>query len=567
LTVNPAPVPPVIGQIADANVTAGQTYTGPTPTVTGTQPVSWSLVASPSDMTINSSTGVVTWSAPTTVGSPHTITIRATNLAGSAEESWSLTVNPAPVPPVIGAIADDSTTEGHSYVGPTPTVTGTQPVTWSLPDPNNTRAGMTINATTGVVSWANPTSAGSPYTITIRAANAAGPGERSWHLTVSKPVLPPVVNPIPDGQVTAGQTYTGPTPSLSQGGQPITWSLVTFPSGMTIDSGTGVVTWPNAGSAGNRYTVRIRATNSAGSADASWLVAVNPAKATVTLAITPADAGLKFTVDGQDYTGSKTFTWDVGSVHSLSVASPQTSTGGEKYLFDTWSDGGTSAGRTLTITSQAGQNLTASMRKILPTSLRIIGSQRVPENQSAQYRLELTMSNGETQDVTSAGSWRLSSNEYAEINGGGKLTTHEVKNDAGCDISATYSQPGSTLTARMSVAITNVTNNYTLTVSVTSPAGTGTPVQSTYQEGQIVPVAVPAPPEADLVFVRWMGDVAEADATADPLYVRMDGDKSVTAVFQKQGSAPCLVGAPTGLLAIGLLWLLGRPRAARQPAK
>jgi hypothetical protein len=567
LTVNPAPVAPTISSIPDAGVTAGQAYTGPTPAVTGTQPITWSLVAPPSGMTINSSTGVVTWSAPTTVGSPYTITIRATNIAGSADESWLLTVNPAPVPPVIGAIPDASATEGQSYIGPTPSLAqGSLPVTWSLVPPSV--AGMTINAGTGVVSWSNPTSAGSPYTITIQAANAAGSGQRSWRLTVGKPVLPPVVNSVPDGQVTAGQTYTGPTPSLSQGSLPVTWSLVTFPSGMTIDSGTGVVTWPNAGSAGSQYTVRIRAENSAGSADASWLVTVNPAKAAVTLAISPADASLKFTVDGQEYTGTKTFTWDVGSVHALSVASPQSGSSGEKYLFDSWSDSVASASRSFSVSSQAAQNnLTASMSKILPTSLRITGSQRIPENQTAQYRLELTMSNGETQDVTTQGSWRLSSNQYAEIGGGGKLTTHEVQNDTGCEIIATYTQPSSTLTARLSVVIANVTNSYTLTVSTASPAGAGTPVHSTHPDGQIVPVAVPAAPGANMAFVRWIGDVAEADATANPLYVRMDGDKSVTAIFQTEGGAPCLVGAPTGLLAIGFLCLLGRSRSYRRSGK
>jgi thiol-disulfide isomerase/thioredoxin len=41
-------------------------------------------------MTIDSTTGVVSWPSPILIDSPHTITIRATNAAGYDEESWKL---------------------------------------------------------------------------------------------------------------------------------------------------------------------------------------------------------------------------------------------------------------------------------------------------------------------------------------------------------------------------------------------------------------------------------------------------------------------------------------------
>ncbi len=87
--------PPVINPVGNASVVEGTAYTGPTPTLSdGTLPVSWSLVTPPSGMTIDSGTGVVTWPKPTANGSPHTITIKATNTAGSDVEDWQLTVNP-----------------------------------------------------------------------------------------------------------------------------------------------------------------------------------------------------------------------------------------------------------------------------------------------------------------------------------------------------------------------------------------------------------------------------------------------------------------------------------------
>jgi hypothetical protein len=54
--------------------------------------VTWSLIANPSGMSINSSTGVVSWGSAIYSSSPHTITIQATNSAGFDDGSWLLTV-------------------------------------------------------------------------------------------------------------------------------------------------------------------------------------------------------------------------------------------------------------------------------------------------------------------------------------------------------------------------------------------------------------------------------------------------------------------------------------------
>ncbi len=92
-------IPPIVTDIPNSMIQAPNAYTGPTPMLTqGTQPVSWSLVANPAGMTISSSTGVVSWPTSTATGSPHTITIRATNTAGFDNESWSLTVIPPTCP-------------------------------------------------------------------------------------------------------------------------------------------------------------------------------------------------------------------------------------------------------------------------------------------------------------------------------------------------------------------------------------------------------------------------------------------------------------------------------------
>ncbi|MFH0793310.1 MAG: kelch repeat-containing protein, partial [bacterium] len=174
---------PLIAPIDDHSTLAGSPFIGPTPSLAqGTLPVTWTLVAGPLGMTIDDSTGMVSWNLPTWTGPPYTVTIRATNSAGYDEESWQLSVTPVGVP-VIGAIADHSTVAGSPYTGPTPSLTqGSLPVTWSLV---SGPSGMTINASTGVVLWPAPTVTGSPHTVTIRATNSVGSDDESWLLTVA----------------------------------------------------------------------------------------------------------------------------------------------------------------------------------------------------------------------------------------------------------------------------------------------------------------------------------------------------------------------------------------------
>ncbi|MFH2050491.1 MAG: InlB B-repeat-containing protein, partial [bacterium] len=185
---NGSPIVPIIGNIDTQIILEGSSYLSPIPSIlNGTFPIMWSLIEPPSDISINSSTGQVSWVNPTSKNSPYTITIKAENSAGNDTESWQLTVTEASESPVINAISNTSTTAGTSYTCPMPSLSkGTVPITWTL---DSGPFGMTINTNTGVVSWSNPTVAGSPHTIAIRATNTVGSDTESWLLDVSDGVL------------------------------------------------------------------------------------------------------------------------------------------------------------------------------------------------------------------------------------------------------------------------------------------------------------------------------------------------------------------------------------------
>jgi hypothetical protein len=118
----------------------------------------------------------------------------------------------------------------------------------------------------------------------------------------------PIIEPISDDSIVEGQPYEGPTPSLSQGAQPVTFLLLSGPAGMTISSSTGVVSWPNPVSEGSPHLITIQATNEAGFDTESWELTVQSIMPGV-LTITPSDGfdssgpeGGPFSPSSKDYT-------------------------------------------------------------------------------------------------------------------------------------------------------------------------------------------------------------------------------------------------------------------------
>lgn len=95
-------------------------------------------------------------------------------------------------------------------------------------------------------------------------------------LTITQ--LPPAIR-LPDQAIIAcSAAYTGPSPTVTHplNMSPVVWSLDNPPSGMTIDSATGVISWPQPVRSPFAYALVIRATNDAGSGTKLFFLGVNP---------------------------------------------------------------------------------------------------------------------------------------------------------------------------------------------------------------------------------------------------------------------------------------------------
>ena len=159
--------------------------------------------------------------------------------------------NPTLAPPVIISTPVTSVYLGLPYTYDV-NATGNPAPTYSL---DTFPAGMTINPTTGVIDW-TPASADPSVPVVVRASNGVLPDD-TQSFSISVVAVPPEIISSPVTNVYLGLPYTY---DVNATGNPApTYSLDTFPAGMTINPTTGVIDWTPA-SAGD-FDVVVRAIN------------------------------------------------------------------------------------------------------------------------------------------------------------------------------------------------------------------------------------------------------------------------------------------------------------------
>ncbi|MBY0523364.1 MAG: putative Ig domain-containing protein [Gemmataceae bacterium] len=238
------------------------------------QSLTFSLIGAPAWASIGSTDGMVTL-APGEGDGPgvYTFRVQATDNgtpALSDQESVSVTVNEVNRAPTLVPIADQDVAEGMTLsftVSATDNDVPANGLTFSLDA--GAPAGAAIGATSGVFTF-TPTEAQGPgiYAITVRVADDGAPAlsaSQTFTVTVREVNQAPVLDPIADQTVTAGQTLSF-TVTASDADVPangLTFSLgVDAPAGASIEPTSGVFTWtPPAGQAPGLYTFTVRVTD------------------------------------------------------------------------------------------------------------------------------------------------------------------------------------------------------------------------------------------------------------------------------------------------------------------
>ncbi|WP_386067933.1 putative Ig domain-containing protein [Tahibacter sp. UC22_41] len=291
LTVIPNQLP-VFTQLPPGSALAGQGYSG---TVAASDPdgdpLSLTLNRAPTGMTMTPA-GVFAWTPTTLQVGHHVVRVTATDDHGGATVAeWIVSVERAGHAPVFTSTPVTVATKGKNYrYAVTASDADGDTLTYSLAQFPSW--GMTINASTGVISW--PTvelGPGVSYAVTVRVDDSHGNLVEQKYLIEIRAAgsanRAPQFSSAPVLAARVGKPYRYPAQVSDPDGDALTYTLPQAPTGMAVDA-AGVVTWtPGATGA---ETVTLRAADAALYTEQGWRVDVVAATAPieVQVSLTPS---------------------------------------------------------------------------------------------------------------------------------------------------------------------------------------------------------------------------------------------------------------------------------------
>jgi len=295
ITVSPATLP---------NGMVNSAYSQTITSTGGVGSVTYSISSGslPAGLSLNATSGVISGTPTSTTAA--SFTVRATdsnNCTGSTSYTITpacptITVTPATLTPGTVGAAYSQTLSGAGGIAPYAAWTVTS---GSLP------AGLTLNATTGVISGTPSTSNGTGVNVTIRTTDANGCQGSS---VVSLKICP-VISQSPATLATPviGVAYSQAiTPS--GGLTPYTFTLASgsLPSGMTLSS-SGTISGTTTSTASTTFTVKATASDGCSGTATYTLAPVCP-----TLSLSPSNAALPVAYLGAAYSQALTASGGTG---------------------------------------------------------------------------------------------------------------------------------------------------------------------------------------------------------------------------------------------------------------
>jgi hypothetical protein len=261
--------------------------------------LTYSLTTAPGGMNIDSGTGQITWTPVAAENCP--VEVKVTDNASAFDtQSFTITVANVNHDPSITSTAVTEATEDVSY---------SYQVVASDPDEGDTLTfsldlaptAMAINSATGLITWTPDNSQVGDNDVQVKVTDSAGAGDtQSFTIAVSNTNDAPTITSTPVTSATVGVLYSydvdATDPDL---GDSLTYSLTTAPAGMTINSGTGQISWtPASGQEGGNEVV-VEVQDIAGASDSQTYTITVQAAASNT--ITVAWIEMRKKIAGKNY--------------------------------------------------------------------------------------------------------------------------------------------------------------------------------------------------------------------------------------------------------------------------
>jgi hypothetical protein len=198
-------------------------------------------------------------------GGTYPISFTATNSTGTNTQSFTLTVNQAPVITNASSVTFLAGSAGTFMVGATGFPVAALSESGALP------GGVTFVPATGILSGTPAAGSGGSYPLVFTATNSTGTNTQSFTLTVSQGVAITSANSTTFTTGAAGNfaviTAGFPAPVLSQSGS--------LPGGVTFTPGTGILSGTPAAGTGGTYPFTFTATNAVGTNTQSFTLTVD----------------------------------------------------------------------------------------------------------------------------------------------------------------------------------------------------------------------------------------------------------------------------------------------------
>jgi outer membrane protein assembly factor BamB len=206
--------------------------------------LSFALVQAPDGMSIDSSTGVVSWQPDIL----QTGVVAATVLVSDSQQrrnrhTFCIEVVDPSVGPRISPIADTSAFIDEDFSQSVQASDGDpgDVITFSL---DQAPAGMTINEATGLIEWRPVVDDAGVTSIVVRASDLTDQFDlESFELTVIESNQPPVIAAIADFGAQPGVDVAFPVAASDPDGDDLVFSVLERPAGLVIDPDSGLISW------------------------------------------------------------------------------------------------------------------------------------------------------------------------------------------------------------------------------------------------------------------------------------------------------------------------------------
>lgn len=245
--------------------------------------LAYELRAAPAGMSIDATTGSITWTPTVGQAGSVPVTLRVSDPTGLyTGQTFTIAVGTPNLAPEITSLPSANTI---AVVG------GAYSFTVGASDPNGdllsyaltaAPAGMSINAATGAISWTPTADQLGAQAATVRVSDPGGlAATQSFSITVVATNVAPTITSSPEPNATVGAVYS--TRITAEDSDPLSYRLMRAPAGMSIELTSGFVVWTPTSAQAGVQSVTVRVTDAGGLfAEQSFDIAVASASSAAT---------------------------------------------------------------------------------------------------------------------------------------------------------------------------------------------------------------------------------------------------------------------------------------------